>query len=570
MQICIYLQKSKINFGYNNLNHSVLSKKSIISILLFLFVHICFANANDSLRLKLDYAIQHKADYSALKDKRTSKIREALKGTNLPENEYLLNQKLYTEYRKYKIDSALYFIIKNVKLANSLNQTDFKTDAELQLANLYSARGRFLESEKLLQSIQNRALSRSQKKTYFEFYIEFFEQYATNNPSKYYTRQIDIYRDSLLAVLDPQSSEYKVNLALRSIDKEDYIGAQKNLEELFYSPELKKSQYAMCAYLLGNISIRNKKYAEGIDYYTMAAITDIETATKDQGAIQNLAIYNYYNNKIDLAYKYAKSALEDAVFCNAKFRTLMMSEFYSIINAAYQKKAEKNKKQLQIYIVSVSVLSIFLIVLIFYIYRQMSRLSRIKKELSESGRELQDLNSEFQGANEQLKVFNEQLNESNNIKEEYIAQFFDICSSYIDKMEDYRRKLYKKAVARQFVDLTNILKSNDIIDQELDELYRKFDTVFIKLYPEFITDFNALLAEGEKITLKEGEILTTELRIFALDRLGIKDSEKIASFLRLSMSTIYNYRTKIRNKTTYSKEEFTKKLEKTGNRPRRL
>lgn len=554
----------------NNLNHSVLFRKSLITIVLILFVNICFASAKDSLRLKLDFAIEHKADYASLKDKRTSKIRKALKERNTLKVQYLLNQQLYTEYRKYKIDSALYFITRNVKLSHSLDDDSYKTDAVLQLANLYSASGRFLESEKLLKSIQTKTLSKNQKKNYFEFYIEFFEQYATNNPSKYYTKQIDIYRDSLLSVLDVQSSEYKVNLALRSINNGDYRGAKKDLEDLFYSEELKKSQYAMCAYLLGNISMRDKKYEDGINYFTLAAITDIETATKDQGAIQNLAIYNYYNDKIDLAYKYAKSALEDAVFCNVKFRTLMMSEFYSIINAAYQKKAEKNKKQLQIYIVSVSVLSGFLIILFFYIYRQMRRLSKIKKELSESAQELQKLNSDFQTANEQLKVFNEQLNESNNIKEEYIAQFFDICSSYINKMEDYRKKLYKKAVSRQFADLTNVLKSNDIIDQELYDLYRKFDAVFIKLYPDFTTDFNALLAEGEKITLKEGEILTTELRIFALERLGIKDSEKIASFLRLSMSTIYNYRTKIRNKTSYSKEEFTRKLEKTGNRSHTL
>lgn len=554
----------------NNLNHSVLFRKSLITIVLILFVNICFASAKDSLRLKLDFAIEHKADYASLKDKRTSKIRKALKERNTLKVQYLLNQQLYTEYRKYKIDSALYFITRNVKLSHSLDDDSYKTDAVLQLANLYSASGRFLESEKLLKSIQTKTLSKNQKKNYFEFYIGFFEHYATNNPSKYYTKQIDIYRDSLLSVLDVQSSEYKVNLALRSINNGDYRGAKKDLEDLFYSEELKKSQYAMCAYLLGNISMRDKKYEDGINYFTLAAITDIETATKDQGAIQNLAIYNYYNDKIDLAYKYAKSALEDAVFCNVKFRTLMMSEFYSIINAAYQKKAEKNKKQLQIYIVSVSVLSGFLIVLFFYIYRQMRRLSKIKKELSQSAQELQKLNSEFQTANEQLKVFNEQLNESNNIKEEYIAQFFDICSSYINKMEDYRKKLYKKAVSRQFADLTNVLKSNDIIDQELYDLYRKFDAVFIKLYPDFTTDFNALLAEGEKITLKEGEILTTELRIFALERLGIKDSEKIASFLRLSMSTIYNYRTKIRNKTSYSKEEFTRKLEKTGNRSHTL
>ena len=200
----------------------------------------------------------------------------------------------------------------------------------------------------------------------------------------------------------------------------------------------------------------------------------------------------------------------------------------------------------------------------------MKRLFKIKKELSASTQNLQELNAEFQSVNHRLKLFNDQLNESNNIKEEYIAQFFDICSSYITKMEDCRKKLYKKAVNKQFVELTNVLRSNDTIEMELVDLYRKFDTVFIKLYPEFTSDFNALLTEGEKITLKEGEILSTELRIFALERLGIKDSEKIASFLRLSMSTIYNYRTKIRNKTVYSKEEFTKKLEKTGSRSHTL
>lgn len=544
-------------------------KKSLVSVLFILSVS-CFANVKDSLRLKLDFAIEHKAYYSSQKDKRTSKIRKALKGKNSLEVQYSLNQKLYTEYRKYKIDSALYFITRNVKLSESIKDSSFKTDAVLQLANLYSASGRFLESEKLLKSVQTKTLSNNQKKTYLEFYIEFFEHYATNNPSKYYNEQIGIYRDSLLAVLDPQSSEYKVNLALRSIDNKEYSAAKTNLEDLFYNQELKKSQYAMCAYLLGNISMHDKNYTDGINYYTLAAITDIETATRDQGAIQNLAIYNYYNNNIDLAYKYAKSALEDAVVCNVKFRTLMMSEFYSIINAAYQKKEDKNKKQLQVYILSVSVLSGFLIILIFYIYRQMKRLFKIKKELSASTQNLQELNAEFQSVNDRLKLFNDQLNESNNIKEEYIAQFFDICSSYISKMEDYRKKLYKKAVNKQFVELTNVLRSNDTIEMELGDLYRKFDTVFIKLYPEFTSDFNALLTEGEKITLKEGEILSTELRIFALERLGIKDSEKIASFLRLSMSTIYNYRTKIRNKTVYSKEEFTKKLEKTGSRSHTL
>ena len=48
----------------------------------------------------------------------------------------------------------------------------------------------------------------------------------------------------------------------------------------------------------------------------------------------------------------------------------------------------------------------------------------------------------------------------------------------------------------------------------------------------FVEDFNALLTNDEQISLKTGERMNTELRIFALIRLGISDSVKIAQFPR--------------------------------------
>lgn len=186
----------------------------------------------------------------------------------------------------------------------------------------------------------------------------------------------------------------------------------------------------------------------------------------------------------------------------------------------------------------------------------MKRVSRIRKELYRANVKLIDLNQGITDTNKQLKEVNIQLSESNHIKEEYIAHFFDLCSTYITKLEDYRKSLNKKAANNQLDDLFKTLKSTAFVDNELEELYKNFDNIFLSLYPTFVEDFNTLLISEEQIVLKPGELLNTELRIFALIRLGITDSVKIASFLRYSLSTIYNYRTKARNKAAVSRDEF--------------
>ena len=173
--------------------------------------------------------------------------------------------------------------------------------------------------------------------------------------------------------------------------------------------------------------------------------------------------------------------------------------------------------------------------------------------------------------NDELHEKNTQLTDSNIIKEQYIARFFDLCSMYIDKLEDYRKSLNKLAQNRQIDELYKQLKSTSMMENELDELYKNFDAIFLNLYPTFVADFNALLVEDERIVLKSEDLLNKELRIYALLRLGITDSVKIASFLRCSLSTVYNYRTKARNKAAISREDFEKMVMRIGvppeNRP---
>ena len=197
-----------------------------------------------------------------------------------------------------------------------------------------------------------------------------------------------------------------------------------------------------------------------------------------------------------------------------------------------------------------------------FIYVQMKKTLRMKRALAQSNEELLRLNDKLNSMNSELNGKNNELCEINNIKEHYIAQFFDVCFSYIHKMEKYQNMLYKIAINKCYEELIKKLKSSALIDDELDALYTRFDRVFLNLYPTFVSDFNALLKDDEKIILKQDALLNRELRIYALLRLGITDSGKIANFLRCSTSTVYNYRTKMRNKAAVDRDEFENEIMK--------
>ncbi|MGK4568536.1 DUF6377 domain-containing protein [Flavobacterium sp. 3HN19-14] len=487
-----------------------------------------------------------------------------LGNTHAQKDIFSINENLYQEYRKFKIDSAMYYINLNLKIADELSDQEMKISSEIKLANLYSSTGNFKESESILKNINSSKLSVLLKALYYEFYSQYYEHYATNSYNDYYIRQIETYRDSLLSVLNPDTPKFKINLAQKNLYQKKYSAAKESLLNMMRTAKNKDADYAMYVYLLGDIYDAEHDRTQMLSYYSKAAVTDIENAIKDNAAIQKVAIECYKDGDIERAYKYTQSALEDAIFCNVKFRTLNMSEFYSIINTAYLKKESESKNQLESYLILVSILTILLIIAVVYVYKQMKKVSRIKERLAQSSNELGQLNTEMAEANSQLLLANSELSESNLVKEEYIARFFDICSSYIDKIESYRKMLHRKLQDKKYDELQKILKSTTITDNELEEFYKNFDTIFINLFPNFVEDFNALLNKDEQVIPKNDEILNTELRIFALVRLGITDSAKIAALLRYSLSTIYNYRTKARNRAAGSRDEFENLVAKIG------
>ncbi|SFS94561.1 DUF6377 domain-containing protein [Sphingobacterium wenxiniae] len=465
--------------------------------------------------------------------------------------------RLVQHYEKYQIDSAIVYVQRYRILGEQLQDNFVVQQSDIYLSKFYSSAGKHIESATILARLQPNLLDKTLLPHYFETYSAFNSHYGqSSNDIEYYKRSED-YRDSLLSSLDTSSQRYRIALATKKLYNYETDEAETILTELLDSIDDSHAERALVAYFLGIVYKNKNDLDKQLYYFTISAIADIKNMVKDNASLQSLALCYYEKGDIDQAYALIQETIDDAVFSNVRYRTIENSSFFSIINAAFQEKETAQKKALQKNLIIISTLSLLLLFALFTLYVRLKKLQRARTELRTANEELTKLNN-------QLLEVNTALSESNHIKEEYIAQFFDICSNYIDKIDEYRKILFKKFSNKQFDEISRMLKSQTIVKQELDDLYRNFDMIFLNLYPYFIRDFNNLLKPEEQIDLKQGELLNTELRIFALIRLGITDSAKIAGFLRYSLRTVYNYRVKVRSRVAGSKDEFDEKIKTIG------
>ena len=513
--------------------------------------------AVDSVEKELQNTLARKLEFERIKLREIFQTKQRLHKNVEPENRYKLHTKLYEEFRTYQMDSAIYYVNLNLKIANDLQDKFKHNQSAIQLAGLYSSAGRFIESNDILKGIPRNGLETELLADYYRTYSDFYSHYGqSTNYIEYFTRS-EIYRDSLLAVIPKNSVDYRLILATRNVFSNNQDKAEAELLQLLQEYKEPQHERAVIAYLLGIVHKSRSDREKQIYYFAMSAITDIKNSVKDNASLQSLALVYFEKNDIDKAYIYIQEALDDALFCNVRYRTIENSSFYPIINSAFQEKEQARKKQLTGFLYTISIMSFLLLLVLIIVYLQMKHIKKARKHVSDVNQELQLLNAEL------LKV-NKDLQETNLIKEEYMAQFFELCSSYIDKLDHNRKSMLKKLSNKQYDELNRELKSQDYIKTELDDLYHNFDVIFLSLYPTFIHEFNKLLKPEEQIALKPDELLNSELRIFALIRLGISDSTKIARFLRYSLRTVYNYRVKVKNKVVGSKEDFDERIKEIG------
>lgn len=547
-------------------------KKIVTSLYLLCCVFMCQLHAAnnvvDSLLSQLDHVIQNRPIYIEQKEKKLNDLRQALRQRISDENRFTLLGEYLDEYRSYNTDSSLYISRERYQVALRLKNKEHQDNALMNTAEIMGTAGMYKEAVDLMHNVQINHLSDDLHPYYYHIYRTVYglmADYAvTEQEKKLYAEITDRYRDSLLLVNKDNLLVYTLIQSDQHNVRGEFDKAIQLLTDYLAGQIDNVHDVAICAYTLSE-SYRLKEDTEKEkEYLILSSIADMKSAVREYISLRKLAVLLYQEGDIDRAYSYLKLCMDDAVFCNARLRILEILQIFPLINDTYQQKAEKQQEQMKWALISISLLSIFLLIAIFYVYKQMKRVAAARHEVINANKRLKELNEELHRYNLQLKEANHIIAENSYLKEEYIGRYMDQCSVYLEKMDNYRRSLGKIAATGKVDELYKNIKSSKFIEEELKEFYANFDNTFLQLFPTFVEDFNTLLAEGEQIYPKANERMSTELRIFALIRLGITDSVKIAQFLRYSVTTIYNYRTKVRNKAAGDRDQLEQEVMKIG------
>ncbi len=541
-----------------------MKKNCLLCFLLFFSCYSAFAGESlDSLLNVLDKTIKEADTYVQIKENKLHELKkEARKTPPVSVERYHLNNDIYLEYKAYSSDSALHYLNENMLLARQLNDKERELKIQLELSYLLSSIGMYMEAADILNSIDRQTLPSSLLGYYYTCYEHVYFEAGAAQPrykmfASRYAKLSHAYRDSMQVTLDPSSATYLWLRETQLREAGKYDEALEFSDRRLAEASFGTLQYALVAYQRFRLFESMGKKDEHLYYLVLSAISDVRSAIKEQSSLMVLA--QELNRKGDLkrAYDYINFSWEISQFYKTRLRSWMNITPLSMINGNYQDIIKQQNRELLIYIACVALLALLLVIALIYIYRQMKALSIAKKGLQEVNERLFSLNEELEEVNRHLRSTNLELSESNLIKEAYIARFFKLCSVYVDRLQAYRKLVNKKLQRGQVAELLKMTHlSNDIVTVEVQELYANFDSAFLHLFPNFVESLNALLLPDEQIVLKPDELLNTELRIFALIRLGIKDSSQIAELLHYSVNTIYNYRSRVKTKARVSRDDF--------------
>lgn len=533
------------------MNRSVLF---FVSIILSFNSALC-SNQLDSLLNAIDNALENASNFNACKQAKISEIkRVASRPRNNLKRRYQINYALFKEYRVYKCDSAAYYLNENILIARELNDIAKLNDCRLDLSYLYSSSGRYEAAIDLLRLIDSKTLSKDQLIKYYSCYDHAYGEMVSYNIGgeqlgPQYESLLKTYKDSLYQSLDKNSDKYFELEENRLRDSGNPHEALKiNAARLKHlTPD--SIQYALVMFQRALSYIRLNDNTNTDICLALSAISDIKLATKDHASLWTLAQRLYKDGDFERANRYMRFSWDDTNFYNSPLRYFQSSSIQRIIDNQFQNMIVERNRKLTISLIAIAALALLLMAAMFYIIKQKKRLASTHEELKHINNRLNDLNRELSSTNANLK-------ESNCIKEVYISRFIKLCSEYIDKLEKLRATIYKGLSHGKTDDMIKLLRNNSATSREVKILYQNFDTAFLHIFPDFVEQFNNLLKEDERIVLKSNELLNTELRIFALIRLGFTDSSQIAEILRYSVNTIYNYRAKVKNKACGNRADF--------------
>lgn len=532
---------------------------------------------------RLDSVLANRQHYQEAKLARIEAIKRSGKHIFSTEERYWLNNRLYNEYFVYSADSAMHYVDENLAIARSLNDKARENEWKINRSFVLTAMGQLKDANDELAGIDLALLPEHLlsnyygQKAFLYSHLAQLSDWTTDGALRNSERSHE-YEDSTFLAMSEDNPLYLWHKASskfgRPDESEDVI---EQLIAIVDSAALDSRLDAMHAYALARLYGDRGDRANHIKYLILSGIADVKIDNRDIASLEELSSILLEQGDIDRAYNYVTYCKQQALALPNHVRAASLAKTEARVHQLYVEKIRTAGKRLRATTFILCVTIVMLIFLTIVVVNRSRRLSRsqseLKKanvrlnsnlvELSQAREQQQQTLDELRLANDKIGRINLALKEANYVKEECIGATFALCSTYIDKLDAFRKTVGRLVRANMWSELREEVSGPAVSTDDLKQFYKSFDTLFLSIYPDFVKDFNELLRPEEQISVKPGE-LNTELRIYALVRLGINDSVKIASLLHCSPQTVYNNRLRTRNKAAGSKDSFAEAVKSLG------
>ena len=520
--------------------------RSLCVLCLLIFTYQLSAQKHPELLKTLDRELGKQQVYVREKQKKIKSLKDEIvrNSGREPQAQFDSYLKLFEEYNSFQYDSAYYFLDRAKETALKLDRKDLLAKVQMKEGLILLSSGLFMEAVDSLNNIEVSDLSKGDRYDYYFTKARLYYDLADyNNDQRFHHHYIQQGNKNIGEALRQStrsSADYWAAEGLKRMKQQQWIKAQNAFLKLINEFALDSNDFAVAASSLSYVYLQMGLRNESKEYLVAAAIADLKAATKENVALRNLANELYLSGNIEKANDYVHKALEDATFYNARHRKMEISSILPIIEGAQLLKVEQKNSSLQKTVILLALLALIVLAFLFIIFKQLKERNAARKELS-----LYNL---------RLEEMNRRLQEADTIKQDYITYFITATSQLFSKIGHFQASTIQKIKTRQPEEVLNVVQKYSI-KQDRKDLFRQFDEVFLKLFPSFIEDFQALFPGEYRKPLKKNSLLNKEQRIFALFRLGIQDSKQIAEFMDLSVATIYSYKTRMKSRA-YRKETF--------------
>lgn len=523
-----------------------------------LLVLSCSGEEDRQLLEILDKTLENKPLYEGYFNDKVNVLKEVLNEQTDPEQVFNLDMRLADAYRANCKDSVLVYLTQAREAAGNAGRPDLAAIVDFRTAVTYVKAGYAVEANDILEHYRNADIPDIALRSYYEAEHTYWGETMayTSTPESYDNKlkNRDLYREKLFGLTEEGSWHWH-NLK-REVFHEvsDMENTRKHARAMLDVSSENSREYAEAAYYY---AYTFNEPEEKEEWLIRSAIADIMCGTRDYSSLNDLSGLMFRNGDIERAFRYAADhCMVDALYFNGKLRPWQITRLFPEIESAYQEKHQRQNRITLTLLLCLAVLFSIMLVLVGFLYRRQHIIEAVRGKLQDSYMEIDNRNRELEEINSRLVKLNARIQESDKVKQEYIGLFLGMVSDNISTFRKYRMRVLKYIRQGNTKAITDEIEQQEPIDNDILEFYKMFDQAFISIYPDFVEKFNNLLADGAEIVPKGDDILTPELRIFALIKLGITDSSRIASLLHYSANTIYNYRAKTKNRARGSRDSF--------------